>query len=61
MQVQKIQSAILAARKFANNAEEILRQSGSSTDHLLHNGKFAKTLKQLGNKVVIAIQEMRRP
>jgi hypothetical protein len=61
MQVAKIQLAILAARKFINVAEDVLQQSGSTTSFLLCNGKHAKTLKQLSNKVIQSMQDMRRP
>lgn len=61
MQVQKIREAITVARKFINNAEEILSHSGSTTSFLLCNGKDAKILKQLSNKAIQALQDMRRP
>jgi hypothetical protein len=61
MQVAKVREAIEAARLFAKRAEDILAQSGSTTSFLLCNGKHAKILKQTGNKVIQAMQEMRRP
>lgn len=61
MQVAKIREAIEISRKFARQAEAILEQSGSTTSFLLCDGKMAKQLKQAGNKVILAIQEMRRP
>jgi len=61
MQVQKIREAIEASKLFTKRAEEILVQSGSTTNFLLCNGKHAKILKQTSNKVVQAMQELRRP
>lgn len=61
MQVSKIQEAIEVSKLFIKRAEEILQQSGPTTNFLLCNGKFAKILKQTSNKVIQAMQEMRRP
>jgi hypothetical protein len=61
VQVAKIREAIEVSKLFTKRAEEILAQSGSTTNFLLCNGKFAKILKQTSNKVMQAMQEMRRP
>jgi hypothetical protein len=61
MQVAKIKEAILAARTFIQRAEEVLEQSGSSTNFLLTDGRHAKILKKQSTKVISAMQEMRRP
>ena len=61
MQVAKIKEAIEVSKLFTKRAEEILTQSGTSTQFLLCNGKHAKILKQTSNKVIQVMQEMRRP
>jgi hypothetical protein len=61
MQVAKIREAIDASKLFIKRAEEILEQSGSTTNFLLCNGKFAKILKHTSYKAIQAMQEMRRP
>lgn len=61
MQIEKIKQAVEAARFFTKRAEEVLAQAGSTTSFLLCNGKHAKILKQTSNKVIQAMQEMRRP
>jgi hypothetical protein len=61
MQVAKIREAIETAKTFVQRAEEVLAQSGSSTNFLLTDGRHAKILKKQSTKVITAMQEMRRP
>ena len=61
MQVAKIKEAVEVCKLFTKRAEEILSQSGTSTQFLLCNGKHAKILKKTAHKAIEAMSDMRRP
>lgn len=60
MQVQKIRDAVEVAREFIKRSEEVLLQSDTAK-FLLCDGKQAKSLKKVSNRVIQAMTEMRRP
>ena len=60
MQVEKVRNAVEISKKFIKLAEEVLVQS-QNAKFLLCDGKYAKLLKPISNKVIQAMMEMRRP